>query len=111
MKLIEPESGFKSENPQPMPKRDQFKSMAVHMHYSCDCSNRPKLKLDRTDRVVEIDIQLTCPRCQDGDAEVLIIGGVGIEITGCPNPGCECDEVTLRVPVSEFVAFLKTPVH
>jgi hypothetical protein len=69
--------------------------------------------LDRNHRIIEIEVKLTCPRCQEGDckAEVLIIGGIGIEITSCPHPGCSCDDLTLRVPVNDFVTFLKTPVH
>jgi hypothetical protein len=94
-----------------MTKFDRLKSKAVHLHYNCECSNRPWMILDRDRRIVEIEVNLTCPQCQEGLAKVLIIGGIGIDLMGCLHPGCSCDELTLQVPVSEFVTFLKTPVH
>lgn len=73
------------------------------MHYSCDCSNRPKLKLDRDERVVEIDIQLTCPRCYDGDE---LIRTISVEIRRCPNLESERNEMAFESLINKFVAFL-----
>ena len=95
----------------PMPKRNKFWMKEVHVHYNCYCSNRPEIRLIHSRRIVEIEVGLMCPRCEKGEAEELIIGGIGIKTGRCPVPGCSCNAVTLRVPLEQFITFLNTPAH
>lgn len=90
---------------------ETFTMDEVHMHYCCKCSFHPECVLDTAKGEVEIPVNQRCPVCKRGKALELVIGGVCLSDTKCPEPGCTCDEITLKIPINQFIYFLKKPLE
>src|SRR5579871_3982983 len=81
----------------------------VHLHYTCHCPVQPIMKLNRDTQMIEITVNLKCPKCHKGKSEELIIGNMSIATTKCPHPGCDCDRISTTMPLAQFMGILQSP--
>lgn len=82
-----------------------FTANSVHTHYSCGCNKKAKVRMEPNDKM-KIDVILSCDKCSDGRALHLVIGRTAIEVSRCPHPGCNCNQVSMCPTKQQFLSFL-----
>ena len=80
-----------------------FNTSYIYSHYKCH------RRYDITPQMENNDALITFPvKCSQCNANVthLYIGSKSIQTSGCEVPGCNCTEVTTKIPVSDLYTFL-----
>jgi len=87
---------------------DSFTLNEVHIHYTCHCSVLPTISLNQEKGIFQVPVGENCPKCHKGKCIEVVLGEHSVEMDGkCPDPMCLCEEVTMMIPVSQFMYLLK----
>ena len=87
---------------------ERFTMNEVHLHFTCKCCYSPSILMDEIAGIVDIPVRQKCPHCRVGTTVEVIIGCISCETDGkCKDPDCTCTEVHMRIPIPQFMSFLK----